>query len=144
MICVQHEVFAHEVGLEVVHAPDRGVHLEEVRRVVFFVGVESSAGVGDGSEPSLVVLLGQDGPEATWFDAVPLRGVGDQGIWSIVSRVSHDWFGHQDALELLESLGGVWRKLAPFPLAVFTSELGQGGRDLCEVFDVCPEEVAKS
>ena len=73
-------------------------------RVVFFHGVESPAGVAGGSEPSLVILLSQDGSEATWLDAVSLQGVGEQGIRSVVSRIGHDWFGHQNALEFFESL----------------------------------------
>ena len=105
MIGEQHKVLAHEVGLEVVHAPNHGIYLEEVWPVVLCVGVESSVGVGDGSELSLIVLLSQDGPKATWLNAVRLRGVGEQGIRSIVSRIGHDRFGHQNALEqLLEGL----------------------------------------
>ena len=58
VVSEQHEVFSHQEGSKVLHGPVSSIHLERVRHVVLLVGVEALSGIGDGPEPSLIVLLG--------------------------------------------------------------------------------------
>ena len=70
-----------------------------------------------------------------------MRGVGEQSVRLVIPGVRHDKLEHQDALELFECLWGFRWELAPF--LFLSSEFGDGGRDLCKVLDVCPEEIAE-
>lgn len=72
VVSEQEKIFSLQAGRKVLHAPDSHIHLEEVRRVVLIIGVKTAAGVGNGMEPPLVILLGQDGSKPTRLDAVSL------------------------------------------------------------------------
>ena len=65
VVRVEREASALQVGVEMVHRPHGGLHLQEERRVVGLVLLQPPAGVGDGVVTALLVHLGQDGPEAS-------------------------------------------------------------------------------
>ena len=56
----QREVAASQVGVEVVHPPHRGLHLEQERAVVLLGLLQPPAGVGDDVVLPFLIGLGEN------------------------------------------------------------------------------------
>ena len=88
----QQEVPTPQVRVEMIHGPDRGLHLQQERRVVALVLLQASAGVCHCVMSALFVDLGEDGSEAARLISDSEAGICNESILPIPARVGHDRF----------------------------------------------------
>ena len=67
MVRIQREVTSAEVGIEVFHSPDGGLHLQQVGRIVLLMLHQLPAGIGNDLVLSVLLILGQDSTLTSGF-----------------------------------------------------------------------------
>ena len=83
MVRDERKFAAAEISCKMFHAPDSSLHFEQERRVIAFVFLQLSAGIGNYTMFAVWVNLGQDSSEAARLFVVAEAGVNNEGIGSV-------------------------------------------------------------